>query len=238
MELPHPICKRGRPREFCPEAALDAALGVFWLHGYEGTSLTDLTEAMGINRPSLYAAFGNKEQLFRRAMDRYADRVGPPFVAALAEPTARSAVERLLRGAADRLTAVPGGPGGCFLVVSALSGGPASQAVREEACRRRAEWVPALAARLEQAVAAGDLPAGAAVADLAAYVVTVLHGLGVQAAGGAARDVLHRVVDVALRAWPGARDHVASGVTPDVPGAADAATPGKHAPASVDAVRA
>src|SRR4051794_27244234 len=96
--------RRGRPRAFDADAALVAALAVFWRNGYEGTSLTDLTAAMGINRPSLYAAFGNKEALFRRVMDRYAEQ-GRALVADCgAEPTARAFVERLLRGLTDRCT--------------------------------------------------------------------------------------------------------------------------------------
>ncbi len=201
MELEESSCKRGRPREFDADAALDAALAVFWRNGYEGTSLTDLTEAMGINRPSLYCAFGNKEELFRRAMDRYAERAGVVLVAALADPTARMGVERLLRGLVDGLTS-GSNPAGCFLVVSALSCGPASQALREAAARRRMASAPLLAARFARAVADGELPPATPVADLAAYFSTVLQGLSVQAASGVGRDELHRVVDVALRAWP------------------------------------
>ena len=202
MEPEEASCKRGRPREFDADAALDAALAVFWANGYEGTSLTDLTEAMGINRPSLYCAFGNKEQLFRRAMDRYAERAGVAVDAAMAEPTARRAVERLLRGLADGLTSGCN-PAGCFLIVSALSCGPASQALRDEvAARRRTASTPLLAARFDRAVAAGELPPATPVADLAAYFSTVLQGLSVQAASGVGREELHRVVDVALRAWP------------------------------------
>src|SRR3954451_10999173 len=99
-----PAPKRGRPRAFDPDAALDAALAVFWRKGFEGTSLPDLTEAMGINRPSLYAAFGNKEELFRKALDRYLEGPARSGREALDEPSSRSAVERLLRGAADLLT--------------------------------------------------------------------------------------------------------------------------------------
>src|SRR2546422_11461457 len=91
----------GRPRAFDVEKALDLALRVFWEKGYEGTALSDLTEAMGINRPSLYAAFGNKEALFRKALDRYADGPASYVREALNEPTARAVVERLLRATAD-----------------------------------------------------------------------------------------------------------------------------------------
>ena len=119
----NPRCKRAGRRGFDAAEALDKALHVFWQHGYEGASLSDLTEAMGINRPSLYAAFGNKEELFRRALDRYAEK-GPGAVhrKALAEPTARAVVERLLNGVAEFLTE-PNNPPGCLAVQGALSCG-------------------------------------------------------------------------------------------------------------------
>src|SRR4030081_1680148 len=110
----------GRPRSFDTEKALDRALQVFWRKGYEGTSLPDLTEAMGINRPSLYAAFGNKEGLFRKALDRYAERSGGLMCEAMKEPSARAAAERLLRATADALTD-PRNPRGCLAVQAALS---------------------------------------------------------------------------------------------------------------------
>ena len=95
---------KGRPREFNLDKALNRALKVFWRKGYEGTSLIDLTKAMNINRPSLYAAFGNKESLFRKVLDRYADGPAAYFRAALQAPTARAAVEQLLRGTVSGLT--------------------------------------------------------------------------------------------------------------------------------------
>src|SRR5437867_1876189 len=90
---------KGRPREFDAEQALDAALLLFWRHGYEGTSLAALTDAMGINTPSLYAAFGSKEMLFRRALDRYLQKPASYLPTALKEPTARGAAEKILSGA-------------------------------------------------------------------------------------------------------------------------------------------
>src|ERR1700724_4481395 len=107
--------RMGRPRSFDIDGALDGALHVFWRKGYEGTSLSDLTNAVGVNRPSLYAAFGDKKALFRKALDRYL--TGPALYTqeALKEPTARAVVERLLLGAAD-LNAAPCNPGGCLMV--------------------------------------------------------------------------------------------------------------------------
>jgi AcrR family transcriptional regulator len=192
---------KGRPREFDVEKALDRALKVFWRKGYEGASLPELTRAMGINRPSLYAAFGNKEALFRQVLDRYA--AGPAsFVReALGEPTSRAVAERVLGGAIDMLTG-PRGPRGCLLVHGALACGEAAESVRRELAARRAAGEAAIRRRFERAAAEGDLPAGACPADLARYVVTVLHGLAVQAAGGADCEDLRRVVELALRAWP------------------------------------
>jgi AcrR family transcriptional regulator len=194
---------KGRPREFDADAALDKALLVFWQCGYEGTSLTDLTEAMGINRPSLYAAFGNKEELFRRALDRYTERgPGRAVREALAEPTARGVVERLLKNVALALTD-PCNPRGCLAVQGALTCGEASESIKQELCRRRSEAEQALRERLERAKAEGDIASDADPAQLARFVSTITQGMSVQAAGGASRDDLVRVADMALKAWPG-----------------------------------
>ncbi len=190
-----------RPREFDEDEALDRAMRLFWRHGYEGTSLADLTAAMGINRPSLYAAFGDKEQLFRRALDRYAAGHGCYIQAALAEPTARAVVERLLLGAIELVTDKRN-PGGCLAVQGALSCGEGTEMIRRELAARRAAGEEALRVRLQLAKRTGDLPAESNPADLAKYVSTVLQGIAVQSAGGATRKELNRVVELALRAWP------------------------------------
>jgi AcrR family transcriptional regulator len=191
----------GRPREFDAEKALDRALRVFWRKGYEGASLPDLTKAMGINRPSLYAAFGNKEALFRKAIDRYVERSACHVRQALQEPTARGVVERLWQGSIDLVTNSRN-PRGCFLVQSALACGNAAQSLRREMIKRRAAGEAALRERLERAVVEGDLPPHADPADLARYVVTFTHGMAIQAASGASREQLQRVAETALRAWP------------------------------------
>ena len=191
----------GRPRTFDVEKALDAALRVFWRNGYEGTSLPDLTEAMGINRPSLYAAFGNKESLFRKVLDRYVEGRTAYVREALDEPTARAVVERLLRGTVDLLTD-PRNPPGCLMVQSALACSDMADSVRCELASRRMAGEVAICRRFERARADGDLPADAHPADLARYVVTVIQGMAVQSAGGARRKELRRVVELALRAWP------------------------------------
>ncbi len=191
----------GRPRGFDADRALDRALAIFWRDGYEGASLPALTKAMGINRPSLYAAFGNKEALFRKALARY-DR-GPAAYTykALKKPTARGVVEAMLKGIVTLLTK-PDHPGGCLMVQGALACGENGQHVREELASRRAAGVVAIRRRFQRAIDEGDLPANADATGLARFVATVMHGLAVQAASGASRKELVRVKDMVLRMWP------------------------------------
>jgi AcrR family transcriptional regulator len=191
----------GRPREFDIDKALGRAMEVFWRKGYEGASLSDLTQAMGINPPSLYAAFGNKEGLFCRALDRYAEGPTAFRSGALLEPTARQVVESLLEGTVAHLSN-PRHPKGCLLVQGALSAGDAASAVRDELIRRRAEGEAALRQRLERAQAEGDLPVGADPAGLARYLSAVTQGMAVLAAGGATRAELKDVAATALHIWP------------------------------------
>ena len=191
----------GRPRSFEVEVALDRALEVFWRQGYEGTALSDLTAAMGINRPSLYAAFGSKEKLFSRVLDRYL--AGPGAFAALAldAPTAREVVERLAYGAVD-LTTGPHTPRGCLNVNTAQGCGPEAEPARRDALARHRSSEAALCRRPDRAKREGDLPPDASTADLARFVTTLTDGIAVQAASGASRAELRRVVATALRGWP------------------------------------
>jgi AcrR family transcriptional regulator len=191
----------GRPRGFDADRALDRALAIFWRDGYEGASLPALTKAMGINRPSLYAAFGNKETLFRKALARY-DR-GPAGYTykALKQPTARGVVEALLKGIVALLTK-PQNPGGCLMVHGALACGENGKRVREELASQRAAGVVAIRRRFQRAIEEGDLSASADASGLARFVATVMHGLAVQAASGASRKELVRVKDMVLRMWP------------------------------------
>jgi AcrR family transcriptional regulator len=193
--------RMGRPRSFDIDRALDRALQVFWRKGYEGTSLSDLTQAVGVNRPSLYAAFGDKEALFRKALDRYLNGPAAYTQEALKEPRARGVVERLLRGAAD-LNSAPRNPGGCLTVQGALACGEAAESVRQELAAYRAAGEAALRRRFRRAKSEGDLSATVNPADLARYVATIVYGMAVQAAGGASRDQLQHVVEMALRTLP------------------------------------
>jgi AcrR family transcriptional regulator len=183
------------------DQALDRALQVFWRKGYEGASLSDLTGAMGINRPSLYAAFGDKEALFRKVLDRYAEGPTSYVREALNQPTARGAIEKLMRWAVEAFSN-PRNPPGCLNVQGALVCGDAAEGVRRELALRRAAGEAAIRQRLKRAKAEGDLPANSNPADLARYVTTVLQGMSVQAAGGATRAELQRVARTALLAWP------------------------------------
>ncbi len=191
---------KGRPREFDTEKALDAALLLFWRHGYEGTSLAALTDAMGINVPSLYAAFGNKGSLFRAVLDRYLQGPAHYLPKALEEPTARAAAEKLFKGAID-MVINPCHPDGCLLVHGALASGPVADSVRKELGIHRARAEAAIRRRFQRAAAEKDLPPGADPIKLARYVITVIWGLSVQAAGGATRAQLREVAELAMRAW-------------------------------------
>src|SRR4029077_5373371 len=190
--------QRGRPRAFDPDAALERAMHVFWAKGYEGASLSDLTRAMRINRPSLYAAFGNKEQLFSKVLDRYMDGPLAYFGKALAVPRARDVVEQIFFGAAT-MGGDPRLPSGCLMVQGALAVGNAARSVQKETVGRRAASEVALRRRLQRAKREGDLPKNSDPAELARYVMTVLQGMAVQGANGAGRDQLRRVAQVALR---------------------------------------
>jgi AcrR family transcriptional regulator len=192
---------RGRPRAFDTDQALDAALDLFWRKGYEGTSIADLTDAMGINPPSLYAAFGGKEALFRQALDRYEAKHAYFWNAALAAPTAYEAIKTLLEGTAEALSEKKS-PRGCLIVQGALSGGDECDPVRQELAARRNKSVTMIRERLARAKREGDLPKDADPASLARYFATVIHGMAVQAVSGVSRPELRRVASTALKAWP------------------------------------
>ncbi|WP_345471703.1 TetR/AcrR family transcriptional regulator [Actinoallomurus oryzae] len=189
----------GRPREFDVDEALERAMRVFWERGYEGVSLTDLTKAMGITKPSLYAAFGDKKELFRKALERYTEGPADYGTRALEEPTARGVAEAILRGAV-RTTTRPGGPAGC-LGVQALASSEAGRPAHDMLVEWRNSWALRLEERFQRAVDEGDLPRDADPRRLARYVMTVTFGIAVQAAGGLGRDELQDIADMALECW-------------------------------------
>ncbi|KJL40216.1 MULTISPECIES: TetR/AcrR family transcriptional regulator [Microbacterium] len=195
------MATRGRPREFDLDDALDRAIEVFWRHGYEGTSLSDLTDAMGINRPSLYRAFGSKEATFKLAVDRYA-RVDMAYVSdALSAPTAYETAHRYLLDNVDAIT-LPGRPPGCLSIQGGLSSAPQDAGIVRYLEERRADAEARFAERFAAAIEAGDLAADEDPRDLARYITTVSAGLAVQAAAGATREELKRVVHRALKGFP------------------------------------
>jgi AcrR family transcriptional regulator len=186
--------KMGRPRGFAKNAALEAAMRVFWEKGYEGTTLADLTEAMGINRSSMYATFGNKEALFRLAMAQYAEGPAAYVREALKQPTVRAVVEALLRGALELLTD-PSHPRGCLSVQGALACGSDAEPMKRALIEWRKQGEADLQKRLQRARREGDLANDVDPGDLARYISTVLTGLGVQAE-------MSRLVDMVLRSMP------------------------------------
>jgi AcrR family transcriptional regulator len=194
----------GRPRSFDVNEALDRAMELFWERGYEGTSLADLTEAMGINRPSLYAAFGNKESLFRRTLAHYVVGPGGHLQRALEAPTSREVVERIWIGS-HATVSQQDRPRGCLLVQSVLACGSEADPLRKEVAGMRAAGETLIEQRLKRAVAEGDLPPDASAADLARFVTTVNYGLAIQAASGVSAKALRRVAQIALAAWPTAK---------------------------------
>jgi AcrR family transcriptional regulator len=191
----------GRHREFDVDQALDAALGVFWCKGYEGASYADLTQATGVERPALYSAFGNKEDLFRRALERYYEHYLNFFGAALELPTSLEVVTSILKGTAELNTRYPDRKG-CLGVHGALAVSEDSEPVRRAVIEARANGEALLRERLERARKEGDLPKTANCAVLAAYVCAVGHGMAVQAKAGFSRDMLEAVAGQALSTWP------------------------------------
>jgi len=191
----------GRPRTFDIDTALEKALEVFWRKGYDGTSLSDLTEAMGINKPSLYAAFGNKEQLFLKAIEFYESRPCSFFLPALEKPTAYQVAEHMLFGAAMNM-ADQSHPQGCVVVQGALSCSEAAATVKESLINRRFEGEQKLRDRFERAKQEGDLPATTDPETLARYLGTVLQGMAIQATSGATCEQLRQVAQMTLQAFP------------------------------------
>jgi AcrR family transcriptional regulator len=191
---------RGRPRSFDRAAALDAAMAVFWDKGFEGTSIADLTEAMGINPPSLYAAFGDKESLFLEAAERYQQTrsEGCPYTE---EATARGSIERLLTFMAHDLSSSTH-PRGCLMVMAAATAGSSSPKMQKALADRRALAKRRLKERIEEGLERGDVPPGTDAAALADFYATVIAGMSLQARDGASRKILLATVERAMMVFP------------------------------------
>jgi AcrR family transcriptional regulator len=195
METSH---KRGRPREFDRDKALDVALELFWRQGYEGTSIADLTKAMGITPPSLYAAFGSKERLYHEVLDLYAATLGSYARTSLAEePTAQAGILRMLREAGTVYAAR-----GCMLIGGAMACAPENAAVAADLARRRDSGKTVIIERLTRAMAEGELAAGTDVTALGTYYAAVAQGLSIQARDGVPPDELAAIAALAMAAWP------------------------------------
>ena len=192
----------GRPREFCLHGALEKALEVFWRRGFEGASMAELTAAMGITKPSLYASYGNKEELFRKALDLYDCKYMGFMREALEADTSRAVVAGILLGMVCSTTADGEHPPGCMSMNGALACSAAADPIRDETLRRRKIFEGELARRLERARATGDLPADSDPRALASFVMTVASGIAFQAASGVSGASLRAAAELALRAWP------------------------------------
>jgi len=195
------VRKRGRPLSFDRDAALQRAMEVFWAHGYEASSLQDLTQAMGINPPSLYAAFGDKEKLFMEVVDRYQEERRKAILRAFEEATAKHAVQRMLTEGAQAL-ARQGAPRGCLLVMSDTNCSAGSRHVQEALASRRAAMTRLLKARLDRGVRDGDLARSANTAALADFYSIVMQGMVMLARDRPSRKTLLAAVETAMRAWP------------------------------------
>lgn len=196
------LLSMGRRREFDVDEALDAALRVFWQKGYEGASYTDLTQAIGVERPALYSAFGNKEALFRQALERYYTRELAFFPAALKLPTSLEVASHILHNAIELNTRDPE-QSGCLAIQGALAVSDDAEPVRQLLIEARATAEATLRERFEQAKREGDLPKTADCAALASYICAVTHGMAVQAKAGFSRERLDAVAAQALSNWPG-----------------------------------
>jgi AcrR family transcriptional regulator len=195
------MAERGRPRGFNRETALRRAMDVFWAKGYDGTSLADLTSAMGINPPSLYAAFGSKENLFREAVELYSASEGGDIWSGIERaPTAREAVATMLRASAESFSR-PGKPRGCMIVLSALNADEANAAVCETLREQRAGNIRQLRRRIERAIAEGELSDASDPRAIATFYASVQHGMSILARDGASRKTLLSVADNAMAGW-------------------------------------
>lgn len=194
------LATRGRPREFDTEEALANALRVFWQKGYEGASLSDLTEAMGITRPSLYSAFGNKEALFRLALDLYEKDKLAYIGEAVEAPSARAVAENLLLGAVD--VATGGECRGCMGVIASVACQSVEPSIRDDVNARAESAKQMIVDRMQRAIDAGEFAVPTDANAITRYLLAIMQGMSVQAQGGATRNELMQVAESALLSWP------------------------------------
>lgn len=196
----------GRPRKFDREEAVEAAMLAFWRKGFLATSMNDLCEAMGIRSPSLYAAFGSKEALYREAVEHYAKTVGDPIWGRLSDaPTARAGIENVLMAAAEVLPETDRVPAGCMVALGALSDECPGE-IGEMFKRIRLDCLERLHVRLSEALIAGEIPTSTEIARLSRFYLGIYQGLAVQARDGATSAELKGLAEVALAAWPGSEE--------------------------------
>jgi AcrR family transcriptional regulator len=193
----------GRPREFDRDAALQAAMLLFWRKGFAATSMNDLCDAMDVRSPSLYAAFGSKEALYLETVEHYVQTIGPSVWDTLAEgATARAGVERLLLAGSETLPKSRTKPAGCMAMLSAI--GDEWPAMITDVVRKvRLEVLNQLRARLKAAMAEGELAAATDIDGLSRFYLSVFQGMAIQARDGASRAELRAVAAAAMAAWPG-----------------------------------
>jgi AcrR family transcriptional regulator len=193
----------GRPREFDRDAALEAAMFLFWRKGFAATSMNDLCDAMGVRSPSLYAAFGSKEALYLEAVEHYVRTQGPPVWDKLAEgATARAGIENLLMAGTESLPKSRATPAGCMAVLAAV-GDEWPAAITRVVKKVRLEMLGMLRSRLETAVAKGELPASTDIEGLSRFYLSVFQGMAIQARDGASQAELKAVAAAAMAGWPG-----------------------------------
>ena len=197
------MAERGRPRSFDRGEALRHAMMLFWEKGFQSTSMSELTAAMGINAPSLYAAFGSKDALYREAMALYEEGDGVELGRQIADaPSAKAAVEAYLMRSAALFTR-PDKPAGCMVVLSVIHGAGTSPQTCTALRDARAEAQAMIEARLRRAVEASELPAASDLAAIASFYVTVQQGMSIRARDGATRPALEAIARAAMSAWGG-----------------------------------
>jgi AcrR family transcriptional regulator len=195
------IKRRGRPPAFNHEEALEKAMQTFWTFGYEGTSMAALIEAMNMNKPSIYAAFGNKEALFNQVLDKYVTGPSAFVKEAMVEPTSYLVAKKFLTKAVELLTQHQP-PRGCMIVQGALSCGPEAEMIQKKLIAYRVNLEESLKKRFDLAKDSRDLPKDTNTTALAKYVATLHQGISVQASSGASRDALMDIIDIAMQNWP------------------------------------